>query len=184
MRGCQWSEILLSWEMLVQVYLNHLVCQVVGYEKSQRTGHTAVILSIYIMLHRILCCIYEECSLSHGNYMFWTDFPCLHYMPYSWSRKSLECKESYIMGKPMPWCRSCRNFKCQFATGESEPWDLWQHVSAYPSICLNGIPRHLDIFGKQEPSTASNHKTACCMGLDRNCHISLWMISVTIKTGH
>ena len=139
MRGCQWSTILLSWEMLpdrgvVPVYLNQSVCQVVGYEKWQRTGHTDVILSFYIMLHHILCCMYEECSLSHGNFMFWTDFPCLHYMPYSWSRKSLECKESYIMGKPMPWCRSCRNFRCQFATGESEPWDLWQHVSAYPCM--------------------------------------------------
>ena len=100
MRGCQWSTIPLSWEMLpdrgeVPVSINQSVscmcmCQVIGYEKSQRTGHTDVILSSYILLHQIRCCMYEECSLSYGNYMFWTDFPCLHYMPYSWSRESLE----------------------------------------------------------------------------------------------
>ena len=130
------------WVRYWCISLNKSVFQVVGYEKSQGTERTDVILSSYIMLHHILCFMYEECSLSHRNCMFWINFPCLHFMPYSWSGESSEYKESYIMGKPMPWCRSCRNFKCQFATGESEPWDLWQHVSAYPSICLNGIPRH------------------------------------------
>ena len=158
MRGCQWSTILSSWETLpgrgaVPVYHNQSVSRVVGYEKPQRTGHTDVILSIYIILQCFLCRMYEGCSLSHGNYMFWTDLPCLLYMPCSWSRESFEYKESYIMGTPMPWCRSYICFKCQFATGESEPWDLWQHVSAYPSIRLNGISQHLDIFGKREPLT-------------------------------
>ena len=111
----------------------------------------------YCIIYYVVCMRSEQklkCTeIAHRNCMLWTDFPYLRSMPYSWARESFEFEESYIMGRLMPWCRSCRKFKCQFATGESEPWDLWQHVSAYPSICLNGILRHLDIFGKREPST-------------------------------
>ena len=138
--------------------------------KSWRTGHTDVILSCYIMLHHILCFTHEECSLSHRNRIFWTEFACVHSMPYSWSRESFECKESCIMGRLMPWYRSCRNFKCQFVTGESEPWDLWQHVPVYPSMCP--LWHSTTFLASGSPRPASNHKTACCMGLDRNCHIS------------
>ena len=65
----------------VLVYLNQSVCQVIGYEESQRTGHTDVILSFHIKLHHMLGRMYEECSLSHRKCMFWTDFPCLHSVP-------------------------------------------------------------------------------------------------------
>ena len=83
-----------------------------------------LILSFYIILHHILNRMYEECSVSCRNFMFWTNFPCLHSMTNSWSGESFEFNNSYLVRKPRLWCRSCRNFKCQFATGESEPWDL------------------------------------------------------------
>ena len=39
---------------------NQSVFQVIGYKKSQKTGHTDVILSFYIMLHPMLCCVDEH----------------------------------------------------------------------------------------------------------------------------
>ena len=136
LQSCYHEKILPDRGEWGTVYLNQSVCQVVGYEKSQRTGHTDVILWLYTILYHIICRMYEEWSLSHRNHMLWTDIPCVQSMPYSWARVPFECKESYIMGRPIPWYRSCRNSKCHFGTGESEPWDLWQHVSAYPSICF------------------------------------------------
>ena len=156
MRGCQWSTILLSWEMLpdrgvVPVYLNQSVCQVVGYEKWQRTGHTDVILSFYIILHPILCCVYEQCSVWCRNCMFLIDFQCLILC------LTLELENHLNAMSPRSWASPGFGVEAVEISSvslqqENLNFGVCDTMSQLIRLCLNGILRHLDTFGRLEPS--------------------------------
>ena len=121
------------------------------YEKSQKTGHTDVILSFYIILHHILCCVYEQCSLSLWcrNCMSWTDFLChtrgLENHLNATSLTSWESPGSGVEAVEIP------RVHLQQKSRNLEICDsMFQLIPLYVWMAFHGT---WDIFGKWEPST-------------------------------
>ena len=128
---------MISVSVDIPVYHNQSASQVVVLQLAMKSSRKldTLISFYYFSLNCILCyvvCMKNVHYHTELHVLDWFPMPTLY--AYLWTRQSVEHDKSYILRKPRLWCRSCRNSKCQFATGESEPWELWQHVSAYPSV--------------------------------------------------
>ena len=127
-----------------------LLCYNLLWKFAENLTHWSYSMVSYQIISYNMLCVWAVFTVTWKLYAL-NRFPVPKFYPYLWVREPLEHSESYILRKPRLLCRNCKNFRSQFATGEWEPSDLWQYVSVYPSLRLNGIP-HLEIVGKQEPA--------------------------------
>ena len=154
-----------------------LLCYNLLWKFAENLTHWSYSMVSYQIISYNMLCVWAVFTVTWKLHVLnW--FPVPKFYPYLWVREPLEHSESYILRKPRLLCRNCKNFRSQFATEEWEPSDWWHYVSAYPSTAFH---RTRIFLASGSPLFSSNHKTACCTRLDRNCHISLERIAVYTK---